>query len=204
MNSEITPALTRSFYRKASIQGAPEWWKNSCSNAECTLHQLAPYIGKIKSSIAGDLIERYSKRGNLVVDPFAGAGTIPLEATIRGRRAFAADRSPYARILSQAKLFPPRTLEAALDRAGVALTEAEGLPQPDMGLVPQWVRRFFHPKTLSEALRFATVARRSGNEFLMASFLSENNGSRITLPFSRSISTEIGYPALLVRSGAGS
>jgi hypothetical protein len=171
VDSGITTSLTCSFYGKTTIRGAPDWWRNSCSNVECTLHQLAPYIGKIKSSIAGDLIERYTKPGDLVVDPFAGAGTIPLEAAIRGRRAFAADRSPYARILSQAKLFPPRTLEMARDRAEAALIEAEGLQQPDMGLVPQWVRRFFHPKTLCETLRFAMVARRSGNEFLMASFL---------------------------------
>lgn len=168
---EITVPLDRSFYGRSPVRRGPNWWKDPCSNIECTLHQLAPYIGKIKSSIAGDLIKRYSKPGDLVVDPFVGAGTIPLEAAIRGRRVFAADRSPYARILSQAKLFPPRTLEAALDRAELALSEAESLPQPDMGVVPRWVRRFFHPKTLREALRFATVARRSGNEFLMACFL---------------------------------
>jgi DNA modification methylase len=76
---------------------------------------LSPYIGKIKSSIAGDLVERFSKPGDLVVDPFAGAGTIPLEASIRNRRAFGADISPYARILSKAKLSPPASLQAALD-----------------------------------------------------------------------------------------
>jgi adenine-specific DNA methylase len=93
---------------------APEWWKEPCANTECTLHQLSPYIGKIKSSIAGELVERYSKPGDLVADCFAGAGTIPLEAAIRGRRAFGADISPYARILSIAKLSPPSSLEEAL------------------------------------------------------------------------------------------
>lgn len=153
------------------MEPAPRWWKEPCAHVECSLHQLAPYIGKIKSSIAGDLIEQYSKRGDLIVDPFAGAGTIPLEAAIRGRRAFAADISPYARILSQAKLSPPRTLQAALTNAEKALLEAEVLPQPNVRTVPHWVRRFFHPDTLRIALRFATVARQPGNEFLMACFL---------------------------------
>jgi len=164
-------SLAQHVYGNIPVLRAPKWWKESCANVECSLHQLAPYIGKIKSSIAGDLIERYSNLGDLVVDPFAGAGTIPLEAAIRGRRAFAADISPYARILSQAKLSPPRTLQAALNRAALALSEAETLPKPDIESVPCWVRRFFHPKTLCEALRFAAVARRSGNEFLMACFL---------------------------------
>src|SRR5688572_23959603 len=118
-------------YGKIQVQPAPKWWKEPCSNIECSLHQLAPYIGKIKSSIAGDLIDRYSKLGDLIVDPFAGAGTVPLEAIIRGRRAFAADISPYARILSQAKFSPPRTLKEALSRAQQALSEAETLPHPD-------------------------------------------------------------------------
>lgn len=163
--------LAQHIYGKIPVLRAPKWWNEPCANVECSLHQLSPYIGKIKSSIAGDLIERYSNRGDLVVDPFAGAGTIPLEAVIRGRRAFAADISPYARILSQAKLSPPSTSQAALNRAALALAEAETLPKPDIKSVPRWVRRFFHPRTLCEALRFGAVARRSGNEFLMACFL---------------------------------
>lgn len=163
--------LPRHLYGSVSVMRAPKWWKEPCANVECSLHQLAPYIGKVKSRIAGDLIERFSDPGDLIVDPFAGAGTIPLEAVIRGRRAFAADISPYARILSQAKLSPPKTLQAALNQATLALSEAETLPKPDLRLVPRWVRRFFHPKTLTEILRFATVARRVGNEFVMACFL---------------------------------
>jgi len=152
-------------------QPAPTRWKKPCANAECSLHQLSPYIGKVKSSIAGELVEQYSRKGDLVVDPFAGAGTIPLEAAIRDRRAFAADISPYARILCHAKLSPPPSLDAALEAAERALVEARGLPEPDLRSVPQWVRRFFHPDTLREAVQFAGVGRRPGNEFVMANFL---------------------------------
>jgi len=37
--------------------------------------------------------------------------------------------------------------------------------------VPAWVRQFFHRRTLAEALNFATICRRPGNEFLMACLL---------------------------------
>jgi hypothetical protein len=153
------------------IKPPPPRWKQPCANTECSLHQLAPYIGKIKSSIAADLVERYSRPGDLVVDPFAGAGTIPFEASIRGRRAFAADISPYARVLSRAKLSPPRSLKAALDAAEAALDLARQLSDPDLRSVPRWVRRFFHPDTLREALQFAEIGRQQGNEFLMACLL---------------------------------
>lgn len=150
---------------------APSNWSEACAQSECTLHQLSPYIGKIKSSIAGELLERYSRRGDLVVDPFAGAGTIPLEAAIRGRRVFCSDISPYARVLSRAKLQPPKSLEAALRASQRAIIKAEMLPKPDLRRVPSWVRKFFHSRSLIDALRFAQVARRPGNEFLMACFL---------------------------------
>ena len=153
------------------VRPAPARWREACANTECTLHQLSPYIGKIKSSIAADLVERYSQLGDLVVDPFAGAGTIPFEAATRGRRALGADISPYARILAQAKLSPPPSLDAALALAEAALAESERLPLPDLRGVPAWVRRFYHPRTLREALRFAEICRRPGNEFLMACFL---------------------------------
>lgn len=79
--------------KELELKPPPIWWKEPCANFESTLHQLSPYIGKIKSSIAGDLIEKYTNPGELVIDPFSGAGTIPLEALIRGRRTFAADIS---------------------------------------------------------------------------------------------------------------
>jgi hypothetical protein len=156
---------------RIAISPAPSRWKQSCANTESTLHQLSPYIGKIKSSIAGELIELYSKPGDIVVDPFGGAGTIPLEAALRGRRAMGADISPYACILSKAKLSPPRSLDAALRLAEDALVEASDFPKPDLRSVPQWVRKFFHPSTLKEVLNFATICRRPGNEFLMACLL---------------------------------
>jgi hypothetical protein len=140
-------------------------------HSECTLHQLAPYIGKVKSSIAAQLVNKYTRPGDLVVDPFAGAGTIPLEAVLQGRNAFGADISPYARVLCQGKLKAPASLEAALSAAQKAMRDAKRRPAPDLRCVPPWVRRFFHPETLKEAIQFAEIARRSDNEFLMACFL---------------------------------
>lgn len=162
---------TSLLFNSVKVRPAPTQWRQPCANTECSLHQLSPYIGKIKSSIAADLIERYSKPGDVVVDPFAGAGTIPFEAATRTRRAFGADISLYAGILTKAKLSPPPSLSAALTLAEEALHEAALLPSPDLRQVPEWVRKFYHPKTLRDVLSFAVVCRRPGNEFLMACLL---------------------------------
>ncbi len=159
------------YFHGLELLPAPSRWAKSCAHEECTLHQLSPYIGKIKSSIACDLVKKYSKPGDLVVDPFAGAGTIPLESALLGRRVLGADISPYSRILSLAKLFPPCSLDEAINQANMAMIDASALPTPDLRTVPFWVRQFFHPDTLREALKVATIARQPGNEFLMACFL---------------------------------
>jgi hypothetical protein len=153
------------------VKMASPHWKESCVGTECTLHQLSPYIGKLKSSIAGDLVATYSEQGDLIADPFSGSGTIPLEAILQGRKAFAADISPYAKVLCQAKLKAPSSVKDALKQAEDALNLSSALPDPDLRRVLLWVRQFFHPRTLKEAIKFATICKRDKHHFLFACFL---------------------------------
>lgn len=150
---------------------APHAWGESCVTDDSRLHHLSPFIGRIKSRIAHDLIEDYSHPGDLVLDPFCGSGTIPLEAAVAGRRVFAADISEYSRILTVAKLFPPPNLDQALSMCEKALSWSREVPAPDLRTVPKWVRAFFHPDTLREVLQCATILRKRGNEFYMACLL---------------------------------
>ena len=96
---------------------APTRWSVAATATECALHQLAPYIGKLKSTIAGDLVSSFSKRGDLVVDPFSGPGTIPLEALLLGRRVFASAISSYAATLTRAKIAAPASEDAVIREA---------------------------------------------------------------------------------------
>ena len=153
------------------INSTLESWRHSCANSECTLHQLSPYIGKLKSSIARDLILTFSNPGDLVADTFSGSGTIPLEAFLNGRNVFASDINPYSRILTKGKLFAPTNYEEAIRRGEKLIKLSRKMPHPDLRKVPKWVRAFFHPRTLKEAINFATVAQRSRNEFFFACFL---------------------------------
>jgi len=110
------------------------------------MHQLSPYIGKIKSAIATHLILKYSKPGDLIVDPFSGSGTIPFEAILLNRKVFACDASPYASVLTKAKLFAPLTLTEAYEQAEKLFKEIEKTHDPDLRKVPLWVRKFFIKK----------------------------------------------------------
>jgi hypothetical protein len=147
-------------------------WVGSALKAESTLHQLSPYIGKLKSSIAGSLISQFTETDDLIYDPFSGSGTVALEAWAAGRNIVANDLSPYAALLTRAKLFPYSSLEAALEDvvslSDEAEREREGI---DLRSVPVWVRKFFHRETLREALAWTHVLRRRHRWCLLASLL---------------------------------
>lgn len=150
---------------------SPSRWANSCTHQECSLHQLSPYIGKLKSVIARDLILEYSQPGQLVVDMFCGSGTVPLEAACLGRRVFASDMSRYAVTLTKGKLYAPTRIEPALADLDRLLKRVESLPMPDLRSVPRWVRAFFHPRTLKETLRLNEFLRHERQYFLLAALL---------------------------------
>jgi len=115
-----------------NVVSVPDHWKESCVGTECSLHQLSPYIGKLKSSIARDLVATYSKPGDLIVDPFSGSGTVALGALVQGRRACTSDISAYAKILCEAKLRSPPSLECALEKAEGTLSQSDKLPDQDL------------------------------------------------------------------------
>ncbi|MGA3068747.1 MAG: DNA methyltransferase [Terracidiphilus sp.] len=147
-------------------------WTASALKNESTFHQLSPYIGKLKSSIAASIISQFTNPGDLVYDPFSGSGTVALEAWTAKRRVVANDLSPYAFALTRAKLFPLGTLQEALNSIEQTSAAATKLrDEVDLRKVPRWVRDFFHPETLRETIAWTTVLRRQRSWFLLAALL---------------------------------
>ena len=144
-------------------------WQGSVVHSECTLHQIAPYIGKMKSSMAAALVSEFSRKGDVICDPFCGAGTVALEAWSLGRQVTACDLSPYAVLLTRAKLSPPSSVNAALAEVDTAAKHvASRLGRVDLRRVPRWVREFFHNETLREVLAWTSVLQEHNSEFLLA------------------------------------
>jgi hypothetical protein len=159
MNAEDSPSY-RSWSPQSTI--ATDW----------TLHQVAPYIGRLKPSIARSLIFSLSGPGDLIADPFCGSGVIPLEAVAAGRSIVATDWNPYAVLLTRAKLFPPADLESAISRFELAWNLSRSLlKSQDLRTVPRWVRYFFHPETLRSTLAFREACVRRSEHFLLACLL---------------------------------
>src|SRR5712691_7897052 len=72
------------------------WSSKSTVKEDWTFHQLAPYIGRMKTSMARSLVLHWTRPGDLVIDPFCGCGVVALEASAHGRRVIVGDWNPYA------------------------------------------------------------------------------------------------------------
>lgn len=67
-------------------------------------HSLCSYHGKLKPAIAHFLIKDFTKKGDIILDPLGGVGTIPFEACLQGRCGIGNDLSEMAFVVSKAKL----------------------------------------------------------------------------------------------------
>ncbi len=71
-------------------------------------HSLCSYHGKLKPAIAYFMIKNFTKKGDIILDPLSGVGTIPFEACLQGRIGIGNDLSEMAYIVSKAKLEKPK------------------------------------------------------------------------------------------------
>ncbi len=147
-------------------------WGGSVLRKESTLHQIAPYIGKMKSSMANTLIANFTKKSETLYDPFCGSGSVALEAWAASRNIIANDLSIYAVTLTRAKLFPIFSLDKAIDEIDKIEEQVQLLiSRIDLRRIPRWVRAFFHPETLREVIAWAQVLNSKQSYFLLSCLL---------------------------------
>src|SRR5258707_6775664 len=70
-------------------------------------HSICSYQGKLKPAIAHFLVSHFTKKGEIVLDPFSGVGTLPFEACLQCRVGIGIDLSPIAYHDTRAKVHIP-------------------------------------------------------------------------------------------------
>ena len=134
-----------------------------------SLHSISPYIGKLRPELANKLINEFSKKSDLIFDPFSGSGTISLEAWINNRNTIAVDLNYYAYLLSKAKLFPYSKFNEAEKKFNkyFKIINSEEL-NFDLRTIPIEIRRFFHKKTIKEVLAWRNILQNNKEWLLLA------------------------------------
>ncbi|MEK6777539.1 MAG: DNA methyltransferase [bacterium] len=119
------------------------------------LHAICPYFAMFPESFVREKVETYTKKGDLVFDPFCGRGTTILESLLLGRNAAGSDINPVAFCVSRAKADRPELIRV-LSRIN-KLEEIYNRETPDPWeqerlLLPPFFRRAFYHTTLRELL----------------------------------------------------
>ena len=94
---------------------------NDKVRTDARMHSLVRFPAKLHPPFVQWAIERFSSVGDTVFDPFCGCGTVPLEATLRGRRAIGSDLDPFSSLIASSKCSPPTLAE--FKRSASRLTE---------------------------------------------------------------------------------
>lgn len=101
------------------------------------LHTLHPYPAKFIPQIPRMAIERWTRKGDLVYDPFVGCGTTLLEASLLGRPSIGSDNNPVAILISRAKSAIYNHTDVAILRDFVSeVTYTLPNTQPHQELIP--------------------------------------------------------------------
>jgi DNA methylase len=115
-----------------------EFW-TSKQRAASSLHEVS-YRACFKPQLPRFFIERFTKPGDVVYDPFMGRGTSVVEAALLGRTPVGCDVNPLSAILAAPRLSPP-TLEEVVARL-------EQLDLSTAASIPEDLSVFYHPITL--------------------------------------------------------
>jgi DNA modification methylase len=69
-----------------------------------SVHSIGEYPSKIRPLVFHEIVKRFSKQGDIVLDPFCGCGTMAVEAKILGRHSINYDINENAINLTKEKL----------------------------------------------------------------------------------------------------
>lgn len=72
--------------------------------ANYSVHAIGEYPSKIRPIVFSLVVDRFSKIGDTILDPFCGCGTLAIEAKLQGRNSINYDINPNAIELTKKKL----------------------------------------------------------------------------------------------------
>ncbi|MCS1408258.1 MAG: hypothetical protein M2R45_01431 [Verrucomicrobia subdivision 3 bacterium] len=164
--SSFTDGLRAFHYRNrqtevADRNGVPyfinEFWTSGQRKAN-RLHEIS-YRACFKPQLPAFFIERLTRPGDAVYDPFMGRGTTPLQAALMGRLPVGNDINPLSAMLLRPRLSPPPMEAIAARLADIPPSGA----LPDNPLLSD-LRAFFHKTVLARliSLRTRFIERESG------------------------------------------
>ena len=152
-------------------------WNKKSKRWGHPLHAMCSYMGMFPPRIPHYFIQKFTRRGDVVLDPFSGRGTTALQACVEGRVGIGIDPNPLAHAMTRAKVNPPDdvALRNRIDDLSNDMFFGSINHEPDQ------IRMLFHDRTLSQ-LVFLKQALDPGDPtdaFLIAVLLGMLHGGAL-------------------------
>tara|TARA_B100000686_G_scaffold330445_1_gene392722 strand:+ start:2763 stop:4214 length:1452 start_codon:yes stop_codon:yes gene_type:complete len=174
-------------------------WQNQKGRWAAPQHYMCSYMAMFPPELPHYFIERFTKPGDIVLDPFCGRGTTPVEAAAQGRHGIGNDLNPLAIALTRGKLSNP-TVEDVLSR----LDELENQYNPQDWSIdgePDRIRMIYHDNTLRQMVFLKSALDWSNpgvDAFIVAVLMGAMHGNSkgfLSLPMPNTFSMGWGYIA---------
>lgn len=165
------------FYRR-DIQFS----ESELAESHHSLHYSLLLPDSISPEVAAYFISKFSRKGEVVLDPFAGSGVTPLEAALVGRVAYAFDDRPLSHELIKAKLIPADLTEVTLKLQGANLRRPV-----DLGSFNRTFSAFYDVDTYRELVNLREYIAKSYDrtarfiQLLTLSLLHGNNAGYLSV-----------------------
>jgi hypothetical protein len=120
-------------------------------NERHRFHSICPYFAMFPETFVRRNVLAWSKRDDVIFDPFSGRGTTVLESLLNGRRALGCDTNPVAVCLSRAKADPPK-LDEVLERLAELGQKCHRFTSKAPEVSDEFFTLCFHAETLRQLL----------------------------------------------------
>lgn len=159
------------------------------------VHRLHPYLGKFIPQLVEVFLKKYFKKGDTIIDPFAGSGTALIEANILGMNSVGIELSPFNVLIQKVKIKKYNLKEVekeiidALKRLKHFSKTVQSKNQPlfeneistfvtDSGYLKYW----FSDRALQEILFYRSIIKDYKNQDILKIILSRSARSARLIP----------------------
>lgn len=159
------------------------------------VHRLHPYLGKFIPQLVEVFLKKYFKKGDTIIDPFAGSGTALIEANVLGINSLGIELSPFNVLIQKvkAKKYNIKEVEREILDAIKRLKDfSRRLQQKNQFLFDnkisefktdsEYLKHWFSERALQEILFYRSIIKDYRNQDILKIILSRSARSARLIP----------------------
>ncbi len=178
-------------------------WQDQKGRWAAPQHYMCSYMAMFPPELPHYFIERFTKPGDTVLDPFCGRGTAPVEAAAQNRIGIGNDLNPLAIALTRGKLSNPE-LDDVLARL-IQLENKYKAEEWGIENEPEKIKMIYHENTLRQMVYLKQKldwSKPGVDAFIVAVLMGAMHGSSkgfLSLPMPNTFSMGWGYIAKKIK-----